>query len=108
MQAPPWYEVDLRLDDEDSAQPVADLLGQRGVGGRAGGELDGDRKRRLLLDACRLRPHEDVTADLRAEGADDLAHRGREDVHAADDQHVVRTPDAAHTWAGAPARTRAH
>ena len=41
------------------------------------------------------------------EGADHLAHRGREDVDPAHDQHVVGAPDAAHARAGAPARARA-
>ena len=39
--------------------------------------------------------------------ADDLADRGREDVDAADDQHVVGAPDAADADPGAPARARA-
>ena len=53
------------------------------------------------------RPHEDVAADGGRERADDLADRGREDVDAADDQHVVGAADAADARAGAPARARA-
>ena len=43
----------------------------------------------------------------RRERAHDLAHRRREDVDAADDQHVVGAADAAHARAGAAARARA-
>src|SRR3954471_2830664 len=95
LQGAPRDELDRRLDDEDLAQPLADRVGERGVGRRPAGELHADRQRRVLLDPGRRRADEDVAAD-RGEAADHLADRGGEDVDAADDQHVVRAPDAAH------------
>ena len=53
-----------------------------------------------------LRPDEDVPADVRSEGVHDLAHGRREDVDAADDEHVVGPPDASHPRAGAAALAR--
>ena len=50
--------------------------------------------------------HEDVAAHIRGERAHDLAHRGREDVDPAHDQHVVGAPEAADARAGAAARAR--
>ena len=85
-----------RLDDEHLAQPVADRLRERRVGRRPRAELDAHGQRRLLLHACRLRPDQDLAADVGGERAHDLADRGREDVDAADDQHVVGAPDAPH------------
>ena len=70
-------------------------------------KLDAHGKRRLLLDARRLRPDEDVAADVGRERAHDLADGRGEDVDAADDQHVVGAPDAAHARAGAAACARA-
>jgi hypothetical protein len=48
-----------------------------------------------------------VTADLRGEGVHDLADCRREDIHAADDQHVVGSPDATDARAFPAARARA-
>ena len=106
LEGAPRDELDLGLNDEDGAQALADLLGQ--AAGRAGvaGELDGHREGRLLLHAGRGGPHTDVAAHRGREAADDLADRAREDVHAADDQHVVGAPDAADPRARAPAGTR--
>ena len=70
-------------------------------------QLDADGERRLLLRARRPGLDEDVAADPGRERRDDLADRRREHVDAADDQHVVGSPDAAHARAGAPARARA-
>src|SRR5919202_4612140 len=106
LQRAPWHEVDPGGDHEGRAQAVADRFGGRGVGLGAAGELDGHRQGRLLLDARRGGAHEDVAADVGREAADDLAHRRREDVHAAHDQHVVGAPDAAHPRPGPPARAR--
>src|SRR6476646_10603349 len=108
LQGPPRHEVDPRGHKQRAAQAVADRLGQRLVGARAARELDADRQRRLLLDARVRRPHEDVAGDPGLEGADDLAHGGGEQVDAADDEHVVGAPEAAHARAGAPAAARAH
>ena len=60
-----------------------------------------DRERRILLHARSPWTDGDVAADLRREGADDLADGRREDVDAADDEHVVGAPDAADPRAGA-------
>ena len=84
-----------------------DRLRERGAAAVPARELDADRQRRLLLHAGRLRPDEDLPAHVRRERAHDLADRGREDVDAADDQHVVGAADAAHARAGAAARARA-
>ena len=70
-------------------------------------QLDRDRERRLLLHAGFPRPDQDAPADLRREPADDLADRRREDVDAADDQHVVGAADAADAWRRSSARARA-
>src|SRR3954471_7624982 len=105
-QGLPGHEVHARLDDEDAAQLLADRLGERGIGARAGRELHVDRQRRLLLDAGLLWAHEDVAAHVGGERAHHLAHRGGEEVHAADDQHVVRAPDAADARARAAAGAR--
>src|SRR5262249_42042729 len=94
LQAPPRHELDAGLDHERVAKSFADRLGEGGVRGRPLGELDAHRQRGVLLDARRLRPDEDVPADIRGESADDLADGGREHVDAADDQHVVGAPDA--------------
>src|SRR5436190_12237265 len=82
-EASPWHEVHAGLDDEHGADPLTNRVGECRLPARAARELDGDRQRRLLLDARALRPDEDVAADLRREAADDLAHGRREDVHAA-------------------------
>src|SRR4051812_34943178 len=100
LQGSPRHELDSRLDDERVAQLLADRVGQALVGARAAGELNADRQRRLLLDAARPRPDEDVAADVGREAADHLAHRGREHVDAAYDEHVVGAPDAAHARPG--------
>ncbi len=106
-QAPPRHELDACGDDEHGADSLTDRLGEVVVALDPGGVLDGHGQRRLLLDACRLGPDEDVAADARREAADDVAHRRREDVDAAHDQHVVGAPDAAHPRPRAPARARA-
>jgi hypothetical protein len=82
-------------------------LREQRIGGRVARELDVDRERRILLHARRLRTHADVAAQRRSELGHDLADGGREDVDAANDQHVVRPPDAADPRAGAAAWTRA-
>src|SRR6476646_4805981 len=104
LQAAPRHEVDAGLDHQRVAQSLADRLGERRIGRRPLGELDADRQRRVLLDARCARADEDVPADVGREGADDLAHGGREDVDPADDQHVVGAADAPHARPGAPAR----
>ena len=86
------------------AKPLTNRFRERRVHGHAARELDADGKRRLLLDARPLGPDEDVAADPRCECAHDLAHGGREDVDASDDQHVVGPSDAAHPRPRAPAR----
>src|SRR3954463_364413 len=106
LQRLPRHEVHAGLDDEDAAQSLADRLGEGGIGPCAGRELDVDRQRRLLLDPRLLRAHEDVAAHVGGERADHLAHGGREEVDAADDQHVVRPADAADARARAAARAR--
>src|SRR3954471_8848308 len=75
LQGPERDQLDLRGDHEQRAQAVADRGGEvrLGLRGDFGGKLDGDRQRRLLLDAGRRRAHEDVPAHARGEGADDLA-----------------------------------
>src|SRR3954470_18344375 len=107
-ERPERDELHPRLDDERGAQPLTDRLCEIRPRRGAGGELDHHRERRLLLHARLLGPDEDVAAHLRCEGSDDIAHRGWEDVHPADDQHVVGATDAAHTRAGAPARALRH
>src|SRR5215210_4767241 len=104
LQGAPGHQLDAGLDDERVAQTLANRVGERVVGARAARELHAHRERRLLLDAGRARPDEDVAAHVRGERADDLAHRRGEDVDAADDEHVVRTPDAADPRPRAPAR----
>src|SRR4051794_25007998 len=84
LQRLPRHEVHARLDDEDATQSLADRLRERRIGPRARRELDVDRQRRLLLDPGLLGTDEDVAADVGGERADDLAHRGGEDVDAAD------------------------
>ena len=64
LQAAPGHELDPRLDDERFAQALSDGVGQRVVGGAAARELDADRQRRILLDAGRGGPHQDVAADV--------------------------------------------
>ena len=100
--------ADARLDDQYVANPLTDRLRERRIACRSLRKLHGDRKRRLLLHAGRLRSDEDVTADRGRELAHDLADGGGEDVHAADDEHVVRSPDAADARARAAARARGH
>ena len=102
------HELDLRLDDKGAPEAVADRFGEARVHCALGGELDGDRERRLLLHALGGRLHEDVAADRGREGTDDLADRRREDVHATHDQHVVGAADAANPRARAAAGARAH
>ena len=59
------------------------------------------------LTPRRRGPDEDVAADAGRERAHHLTHGRREDVDAADDEHVVRSPDAAHARARAAARAGA-
>src|SRR3954469_23851727 len=106
LQAPPRDELDARRDDERVTQPRGDRLRQIRVGLRPLGDLDADRQRRVLLDARRRGPDEDVAADARRERADHLAHGGREDVDAADDEQVVGAPDAPDPRPRPPARGR--
>src|SRR3954453_23659300 len=106
LQGPPGDELNARRDDERVAQPRRDRLRQLRVGLGAVGDLDADRQRRLLLDARRRGPDEDVAAHARRERPDDLAHGGREDVDAADDEQVVGAPDAADPRPRAPAPAR--
>src|SRR4051795_10638227 len=106
LQRAPWHELHAGGDHERGAQPVADGVGEGRVGPRVARELDGHRQRRLLLDPRRGGADEDVAAHVGREAADDLADRRREDVHAADDQHVVGAADAAHARPGPPARAR--
>src|SRR3954454_11703870 len=82
LQGPPWDELHARGDDQRLAQPVADRLGEALLGLGPAGDLDADRQRRLLLDARRRGPDQDVAAHARREGPDHLAHRGREHVDA--------------------------
>src|SRR3954470_7139856 len=107
LQGAPGHELDASPDDEGGAQLLSDRLGERVVGARPAGELDADRQRRLLLDPRRLRADEDVAADVGREAAHDLAHRRGEHVHAADDEHVVRSPHAPDPGTRPPARARA-
>ena len=55
-----------RLNDEGAADSLTDRAREVGVGRRTVRELDADRERRLLLDARRGGPHEDVAADAGA------------------------------------------
>ena len=107
LQGAPRHEVDAGLHDEHGAQALADAVGEALVGVGVAGQLDADRQRGVLLDAVRARAHEDVSADVGREGADDFAHGAGEDVDAADDEHVVGAADAADARAGAAARARA-
>src|SRR3954449_1488619 len=107
LQGAPGHELDASPDDEGGPQLLSDRLGERVVGARPAGELDVDRQRRLLLDPRRLRADEDVAADVGREAAHDLAHRRGEHVHAADDEHVVRSPHAPDPGTRPPARARA-
>ncbi len=106
LERSPGDELDGRLHDEDGAQALADLLGEPVGGLGVAGQLDGDGERRLLLHTGRGRADADVAAHRGRERSDDLADRAREDVHAADDQHVVGAPDAADPRARAPAGAR--
>src|SRR5215467_8096378 len=80
LQRPPRDELDARLDDQYVAQASADGVRERVVRSRVAGELDADRKRRLLLHARRPRADEDVAAHVGRERAHDLANGGREEV----------------------------
>src|SRR3954469_25335754 len=104
MQRAPRHELDAGLHDERLAELLPDLLGELWVRVAAARELHGRRQRRVLLHARLVRPHEDVAADATGELGHDLAYGGREDVHAAHDQHVVGAADAADARPGAPAR----
>ena len=106
LEAPPRHELDAGLDDEHVTQSLTDRVRERRPLRPAARRARRDRQRRLLLHARRLRPDEHVAADPRRELADDLADRRREDVDAADDQHVVGSADAADARAGAAARAR--
>ena len=95
-----WMTSTLRsLSRIASASAVSGVASAR--------QLDADRQRRLLLHARRPRPDEDMAAHLGRESAHDVADRRGEDVHAADDQHVVGPPEAADPRAGAAAGARA-
>jgi hypothetical protein len=107
LERSPGDELDGRLDDEHRAQALADRAGEPFRPSGVTRELDGHGERRLLLHAGRGGPYADVAADRWGESGDDLADRAREDVHPADDQHVVGAADAADPRAGAATRTRA-
>jgi hypothetical protein len=107
LERAPGDELDGRLDDEHRAQALADRAGETFRPSGVTRELDGHGERRLLLHAGRGGPYADVAADRWGESGDDLADRAREDVHPADDQHVVGAADAADPRAGAATRTRA-
>src|SRR5689334_11894382 len=53
LQRAPRDELDAGRDHERGAQPVADRVGEGGVGARVARELDRHGQRRLLLDAGR-------------------------------------------------------
>src|SRR3954467_8706408 len=108
LQGSPRHQLDARLDDQRTTQTLADRVRKFHTGSRVAGELDGDRQRRILLDARDGGTHEDVAADVGRERADHLAHGGGKHVHAAHDQHVVGAADAADARAAAAARARAH
>src|SRR3954468_11100444 len=104
LQGSPRHQLDARLDDERTTQTLPDRVREFHRRPGVTGELDGDRQRRVLLDAGLCRLDEDVAADVGRERAHDLAHGGGEDVDAAHDQHVVGAADAADPRAGAAAR----
>src|SRR4029077_19527612 len=93
--------------DEYVAQPRSDCVGELGTRRRLASKLARDGERRRLLHPGYARPDEDPPADVRNEPADDLANRRREDVDAADDQHVVGATDAADAGRRATACTGA-
>src|SRR4051794_28332924 len=54
LQGSPRHQLDARLHDERPSHTVADRVREFHTRPRVAGELDGDRQRRVLLDA-RLR-----------------------------------------------------
>src|SRR5215207_3455134 len=100
----PRHELHARLDDEHVAESLTDRFGERVVRWCAARELDRHRQGRLLLHAGCRRLDEDVPADGGSERRHHLPDGRREDVDAADDQHVVGAPDAADARARATAR----
>src|SRR5215211_633090 len=94
-EAAPRNELDACLDDEHLADPLTDPIRERVLARAISRDLDADGQRRLLLHARAPRPDDDVAADRRRELPDDLADGGREDVDAANDEHVVRPAEAA-------------
>ncbi len=74
LQGAPRHKVDAGLHDERGAQALADAVREALVGVGVVGQLDADRQRRVLLHALRARAHEDASADVGREGADDFAH----------------------------------
>src|SRR3954471_3089433 len=107
LQGSPRHQLDARLDDQRTTQTLADRVREFHTRPHVARELDGDRQRRILLDARGGGAHEDVAADVGRERAHHLAHGGGEDVDAAHDQHVVGAADAADARAGTAARARA-
>ena len=95
LQASPRNQLDLGLHDEDVTQSVADRVGKTGCAGRpcASSTLTG-RGGSCLTPRVR-----GLTRMLplisRGERAHHLTHGRGEDVDSADDEHVVRSPDAA-------------
>ena len=67
------------------------------------GELHHHRQRRRLRHGALPRADGDHAADGGGEPGDHLAHRGREEVDPAHDQHVVGAADAAGPGRGSPA-----
>lgn len=58
-------------------------------------ELYDDGDRGINRQPAGWQPDLEFTGDARAEGGDDVSDRAGEDVHAADDKHVIDTTDAA-------------
>src|SRR3954447_3813980 len=81
----PGHELHARLDDERTAQLLANRLRESSLGLDPARQLDVHRQRRVLLDAGPRRADEDVAAHCGGEFAHDLADGGGEDVDPAHD-----------------------
>src|SRR3954454_4155642 len=103
LERPEGDDVDPGLHDEHGADPLTDRVRDA----RVSVGLDYNRQGWILLHARAARLDQDVAADVRSEFVHDLADRRREDVDAADDQHVVGAADAADARAGTAACARA-
>ena len=107
-KAAPRHELDLHLDHEHFAQPAGGLRRRGASAPRRAGDSSTETGSggSCFTPACRgltrMRP---LTSG--ANRADDLANRRREDVDAADDQHVVGAADAADARRRSSARARA-